>query len=92
LAYRIIVDPAVRLDIIENIEWYNKAQPGLGIKFYQQVQAVFKTICKNPHAFAIRYKTFHTATVRKFPFMVHYFIDDERNIVVVTSTSYQPRP
>lgn len=91
MAYKIIVDPAANLDIVESIEWYNKAQPGLGIKFYKQVQAVFKTIRKNPFAFAIRYKTNHTATVKKFPFMVHYFIDDPKKTIVITSVLHTSR-
>ena len=91
MVYKIIVDPAASLDIIESIEWYNKAQPGLGIKFYKQVQAVFKTIRKNPSAFAIRYKTSHTATLKKFPFMVHYFVDAEKNTIVVTSVLHTSR-
>lgn len=91
MAYKIIVDPTAGLDIIESIEWYNKAQPGLGIKFYKQVLAVFKTIRKNPLAFAIRYKTCHTANVKKFPFMVHYFIDDPKKIIVVTSVLHTSR-
>lgn len=41
MAYKIVVDPNVNLDIIASIEWYNKAQLGLGIKFYKQVQSVF---------------------------------------------------
>lgn len=94
MAYKIIVDPTASLDIVESIEWYNKAQTGLGLKFYKQVQTVFKTIRKNPDAFAIRYKTNHTTTVKKFPFMVHYCVDAKKNIVVVTSvlhTSRDPR-
>ncbi len=91
MAYKIIVDPAASLDIVESIEWYNKAQPGLGIKFYKQVQTVIKTIRKNPLAFAIRYKNNHTATVKKFPFMVHYFIDAPKKIIVVTSVLHTSR-
>lgn len=91
MAYKIIVDPTAGLDIIESIEWYNKAQPNLGIKFYKQVQAVLKTIRKNPSAFAIRYKINHTATVKKFPFVVHYFIDDQKKTIVVTSVLHTSR-
>jgi hypothetical protein len=29
--YKIIVHPIANLDLIEYIDWYNKAQPGLGI-------------------------------------------------------------
>lgn len=46
MAYKIIVDPIAGLDIIESIEWYNKAQPGLGMRFYKQVQAVLKLSVK----------------------------------------------
>jgi plasmid stabilization system protein ParE len=94
MAYKVIVDPAANFDIMENIDWYNKAQPGLGIKFYKQVQSVFNSIRKNPFAFAVRYKTSHTALVKKFPYMVHYFIDTENSTVVITSilhTSRDPR-
>lgn len=91
MAYKIIVDPAASLDVTESMDWYNNASPGLGIKFYKQVQAVFKSIRKNPSAFAIRYKTSHTATVKKFPFMVHYFIDDQKKSIVVTSVLHTSR-
>lgn len=84
MAYKIIVDPAASFDIIESIEWYNKVRPGLGLKFYKQVQTVLKTIRKNPSAFTIRYKTNHTTTVKKFPFMVHYFIDETKKTILVT--------
>ena len=41
MVYKIIIDPAASLYIIESIEWYNKTQAGLGIKFYKEIQAVF---------------------------------------------------
>ncbi len=78
MAYRIILDPAAYLDIIENINWYNKIQPGLGLKFYKQVQVHFKSLSKNPLSFAVRYKTSHTALVKKFPYRVHYSVDAEK--------------
>lgn len=91
MVYKIILDPSANLDILASIEWYNKAQPNLGIKFYRQVQSVLKVIRKNPSAFAIRYKNFHTANVKKFPFMVHYFVENERGLIVVTSILHTSR-
>lgn len=37
MVYKIIVDPAASLDIIESMDWYNNASNDLGIKFYKQV-------------------------------------------------------
>jgi mRNA-degrading endonuclease RelE of RelBE toxin-antitoxin system len=91
MAYEIIVDPIVNLDIIEYIDWYNKAQPGLGIKFYKQVQFIFKILHKNPFAFPVRYKASHSALVKKFPYLIHYFVDKENSIVIVTSVLHTSR-
>jgi hypothetical protein len=91
MAYKIIVDPTANLDIIESMDWYNKEQPGLGIKFYKQVQAVLKYIRKNPFSFTIRYKTSHTALVDKFPYMVHYFVDTQTKTIIITSILHTSR-
>ena len=91
MAYKIIVDPNARVDIIESIDWYNKVQQELGFKFYDQVQATFKKIQRNPLAFAIRYKTSHTAIVKKFPFLVHFFVNSEINTIIITAVLHTSR-
>jgi plasmid stabilization system protein ParE len=91
MVYKIIIDPAANLDIIDCIDWYINVQIGLGNKFYQEVKSVFKSISKNPNIFAVRYKNVHTAVMKKFPFLIHYFIDADKNIVVVTSVLHSSR-
>lgn len=91
MVYKIVVDPAANNDIHENIEWYNKKQAGLGLKFYKQIQDIIKTICKNPSAFSIRYKTVHTAVLKKFPFLVHYLIDHENKTIIIISVLHTSR-
>jgi mRNA-degrading endonuclease RelE of RelBE toxin-antitoxin system len=91
MAYKVILDPAVSHDIEESIEWYNSVQPGLGIKFYRQVGIAIKTLQKNPFGFAIRYKSSRTALVKKFPFMIHFFVDTEKEIIVVTAILHTSR-
>ena len=91
MAYKIIIDPIADLDIIESIDWYNNAQAGLGLKFYKQILATFDVIIKTPFAFPVRYKTNHTALVKKFPFMVHYLINSEKNAIVITAVLHTSR-
>ena len=91
MVYRIIIDPTAKLDITDSIDWYNNVQPGLGIKFYKQVQTLFKSLSKNPTAFPIRYKDCHTALIKKFPYMVHYSIDTEKEMVIVSSILHMSR-
>ncbi len=91
MAYKIIVSPAANLDITFYIDWYNKAQPGLGIKFYKQLQFIFKILHKNPFAFPVRYKSSHSALVKKFPYLIHYYVDKENSIVIVSSVLHTSR-
>jgi len=91
MAYKIIIGPLANLDITENIEWYNKAQAGLGTTFYNQIKQIINTIRKNPFAFAPRYKKIRTATLKKFPFMVHYFVNDEQESIVIISILHTSR-
>jgi len=83
MAYKITFDPAARLDIIEAIDWYNDKQRGLGIRFYKQTKTALKNIQKNPLGYAIRYKTIHTAIINKFPYMIHYVVDQDLGIIRV---------
>ena len=91
MAYNLILDPKASSDIVESMDWYNNLAQGLGLKFYKQIQAVFKIIQKNPLSFAKRYKNVQTATVKKFPFMVHYFINAEIKTVVVIAVLHSSR-
>lgn len=83
MAYRIIVHPSARLDLIEAIEWYNERQSNLGFRFYRATQTTIQLIKENPEVFAIRYKTTRTAIIRKFPFMIHFMIDKQTESITV---------
>jgi hypothetical protein len=37
----------------------------------------------NPSGFAVRYKTIRTAIIKKFPYMVHYIVDQQTETISV---------
>ena len=50
------------------IEFYEKCQPGLGLRFSEEVKATIKRICTHPHAWAsIDLKT-RCCLTRRFPY------------------------
>jgi len=83
MAYKINIDPAARLDIIEAIDWYYDRQRGLGFRFYKHTKAALKNIQKNPIGYVIRYKNVHTAIINKFPYMIHYVVEQDLGIIRV---------
>jgi hypothetical protein len=66
---------------------------GLGKRFTGQVQLVLKPIKINPHFAYIRYEDVCCAQVPKFPYLVHYTIDEDSRTVLIAavySTHQQP--
>lgn len=81
MAYKTRINPLARLDILEAIDWYNEQQANLGYRFYKHTQNTIQSIQKNPFGFTVRYKTIRTAIVSKFPYMIHYNIILETEII-----------
>jgi plasmid stabilization system protein ParE len=82
MAFKIKIEPEARLDIQEAIFWYNKQQKGLGKKFHKAVLTHFDSLTKNPH-FEIRYDNVLCLPLKKFPYMVHFTVDEVQQIVTV---------
>ena len=86
------IEPDAFLDIQEAITWYNKQQKGLGRKFHAAVLNHIDVLTKNPH-FEIRYDAVRCLPLKKFPFIIHFTINELDKIVTVRAvfhTSINP--
>jgi len=93
MAYKIIIEPDASLDIQKAITWYNDQGKGLGRKFFSEVNSHFNLLKENPH-FENRYDNVHCLPLKKHPYMVHFTIDEVKEIVSVRSvfhTSLNPK-
>ena len=55
---------------------YEKARPGLGLKFLGRLEETFARIADNPTIYAVVYKNARRAIVRRFPFSVYFRVRD----------------
>ncbi len=85
MAYKLKIEPLVFIDIQETIDWYNQQQKGLGRRFHAALNKQFQLLKKHPHSFAIRYHQVHCIVVDRFPFMVHYRINEQDMDVIITA-------
>lgn len=72
---KVVIEPRAILDIKDAIDYYDSKQNGLGTYFYQVVEEHMETLSKSPF-FQIRYKDYHAFPIRKFPFIILYYIDE----------------
>jgi hypothetical protein len=93
MAFKLTLAAEVFDDLQQNIDWYNEKQPGLGKRFYQSVQTQISRIKKTPYSIAVRYEDIRCATVKGFPFLIHYRIYPELaniRVIAVFSTDRDP--
>lgn len=92
MAYKINLDSAAILDIQKAIDYYDEQQPGLGAKFEIAIDRHFSALSKNPF-FQMRYDIVRCLPMKKFPFMIHFIVDEESKTIKVSAvfhTSMNP--
>lgn len=93
MPYKIKIEPEAQEDIQEAIDWYNEQQKGLGRKFLLELKEFFQHLRISPF-FQIRYDEVRCLPLKKFPFMVHFTINEENETVIVRAvfnTSRDPK-
>lgn len=81
--YRLKIDREALTDIREIAGWYEVQQAGLGNRFRDTVIDQIDYLKENPRLFAIRYHQIRCMIVRKFPYMVHFYIDEQTETVII---------
>jgi toxin ParE1/3/4 len=92
IRFAVLLEPEALNDIQEAINFYDEAQPGLGKKFEEALNRLFKILEHSPF-FAIRYDEVHCLPMRKFPYMLHYTLDEGAGEIIVRAlfhTSIDP--
>lgn len=82
MVFKIKVEPLAKLDIQNEIKYYNSKQNGLGKKFHEELKIYLKAISQNPF-YGIRYDDVHCLPLNKFPTMIHYTLNETNKTVIV---------
>jgi plasmid stabilization system protein ParE len=92
--YKIKIEPEDLVDIQEITEWYNEKQVGLGKRFQNAAIMQINSLAKDPQIYVIRYKEIRCVAIKKFPYMVHFYINNVNNtveVLAVISTGRNPK-
>ncbi len=90
-AYKIKIDEDAVKDIGEISDWYNKRSPNLGSKFKKSLKIQINTLKLNVYSSSLRYNKVRCLVMKKFPFLIHYKIDEINNTVVVFAVIHTSR-
>lgn len=83
MKFKVIFHPDFYNDIQEAVQWYNVQQKGLGTRFLLTVKKQLKTLDNSALHYSIRYDDIRCMPIKKFPFLVHYRVNEHQFIVRV---------
>lgn len=92
--YKVKIEPEALADIQEITDWYNVAKAGLGKRFQKTTIKHINSLSKDPQIYAVRYKEIRCVVIKKFPYMAHFYVNDENNtveVLAVISTDRNPK-
>ncbi len=78
-------------DIQQARDWYELQLKGLGQRYKKQVKKQIDSLKKNPYLFSIKYNEIHCRKIEKFPFLIHYKINEELKTVTVYAVFHTSR-
>jgi len=90
-SYKIKISPDALSDIQDSTNWYNKQVPGLGTRFKKSVKQQIETVKTRAEFYSIRYQNVRCMLVKKFPFLIHFTIDEEAKLVEVFAVFHTSR-
>ncbi len=81
--FTVIFSPVAIDDIEQAVEYYQKQQPNLGKRFAAQLQLTLNAVNRNPFFASFHYDDIRCAAIKKFPYLVHYHIDETSLLVTI---------
>ena len=90
MKYQIKIEGEAKFDIQEAITWYNTQQAGLGKKFHAEIKEYLNSLKISPF-FEIKYDKIRCLPLKKFPYILHYTIDEINNFVIIRAVYHTGR-
>lgn len=89
--YQFIYSPVALIEYKDAVVWYKERSTKVAEGSVNQVQEKVNNICKTPYRYHINYKHFRETSLRKYPYSLVYFIDENEKTVIITSIFHQKR-
>jgi plasmid stabilization system protein ParE len=90
-SYKIRISIDAISDIQEATDWYNNQVPKLGTRFRETTKKQINLLKKGALNHGVRYGNVRCALIEKFPFLIHFTVDEKSQIVEVFAVFHTSR-
>jgi hypothetical protein len=80
--FKVVFNKVAQKQVQQAAIWYNLQQEGLELRFLNEEGSVIEILAFNPF-FAIRYENVRSVSVKKFPYLMFYRVNETNTTVRV---------
>jgi len=91
MKFSIEYNPDFFNDIVEAVDWYNEKQAGLGDRLFKIIKQQTAKLSTSALHRAIKYDDIRCLAVGKFPYLIHYRVDEQTQTVKVEALFHNSR-
>jgi len=91
MKFTVEYNPDFYNDIVEAVDWYNEKQAGLGDRFFRIIKRQTAKLSTSALHLAIKYDDIRCLTMDKFPYLIHYRVNEQTKTVKVEAMFHTSR-
>ena len=91
MKFTIKYNPEFFNDLAHAVDWYNDKQIGLGKRFFNEVGKQTAKLSTSALLFAVKYDDVRCMCIEKFPYLVHYRVNEQTLTVKVEALFHTSR-
>jgi plasmid stabilization system protein ParE len=91
MAYTLQYFDEVETDVQQAKTWLKEQKEGLEIDFAAAIEKAIEYILEAPKTYAVRYNKIRMAHPKRFPYNIHFYIDEPNTTVVITAIVHSKR-
>lgn len=91
MKFKVEFSPGFYNDLEQAIDWYNEIQSGLGDRLFNNVKKQTQKLSTSALNFAIKYDDIRCMCIKKFPYVIHYRLNEQTKTVRVEAMFHTSR-
>lgn len=89
--YKVIITDLAKIDIKKAKEYYRDINANLAKQFLVRIREAKSFISENPNGNDVIYQDVRMHLIKQFPYHLHYFYDEDREMIVVIAVEFGKR-
>lgn len=91
MSYNIFYQPRALEEYEEAVKWYSKRSRMAAENFEAAVEERIEVLKTDPERFRKTYNEFREVTLKKYPYLLIYFVDNMKKQVIISSIFHNKR-